>query len=425
MSNSISGDLTGEIRLLLESARRAAEGALFPGQRLSARVIEMLVTGDVLLELGKSRLTVSTSTPLQLQSGDRVRVEVVTAGPTPELRIVTDKTAVAPQAGTVQSTGAPVAPAVPGAPAAPAAPGAPAATAVADQPATLSPRDLPVIMRALAEMMPAGIPIIPIAKAGQTFLQAAAAADLQPAVVEQIQRLLAPLHASLPPAELAPMMRDFLAQSGLFTENHLGAALQKHPGSLSLTADQRSPLTPDQRQAIADVRLLLGELTPAGTPMPDPVRVFAEAVLREQLVVAEQLAATNSGQVAIPFMFGEECVDVRFTWDRQARQETAERPSPDDDQTISLGVFVNLSIFGGIEARLVWKPESFAVTFYVEREDTRAIVEAGLSELSKELAASGFPAVTTNVWFNPDRVSAGVTPAKPAIPAGTILDVMA
>jgi hypothetical protein len=456
MSSSISGDLAGENRLLLELMGREAETALRPGQRLPARVIEMLLMGDVLLELGQSRVTVPTSTPLQ--PGDRVRLEVVTAGPTPafrivtdtptaateaalvtgqriaarvlemlssgdvlldlgasravvrasgplqpgervvldvvsggakpELRIATDKTAVTPQATTAQPPG------------------------VAGPPAGLNPRDLPAIMRAFAEMVPTGIPI---ARAGQTFLQAALAADLRPAVVEQIQRLLAPLHAALPPAELAPVLRAFLAQSGLFTENHLRAALQQHPG----------PLTADQRPAIADVRLLLGALTTAGTPVPDAVRVFGEALMQQQLVVAEQLAATGSGQMTIPFIFGEERVDIRFTWDRQARQETQERSEPDDDRPISLGVFVNLNIFGAIEARIIWRPESFAVTFYVEREATREIVEAGLSDLSKELSASGLSAVATNVWLNPDRVSAGVTPVRPAIPAGTILDVMA
>ncbi len=65
------------------------------------------------------------------------------------------------------------------------------------------------------------------------------------------------------------------------------------------------------------------------------------------------------------------------------------------------------------------------MTFYVEREATRAIVEAGLSDLSQELSAAGFPAATTNVWLNPDRVSAGITPVRPAIPAGSILDVRA
>jgi hypothetical protein len=386
MSSSISGDLAGESRLLLESMGRAAEAALGPGQRLSARVIEMLLTGDVLLELGQSRATVPTSTPLQ--PGERVQLEVVTAGPTPEFRIVTDKTAVTPQAAIEQPADA------------------------ASPPAALSPSDLPVIMRALAEMVPTGVPI---AQAGQTFLRAAVAADLHPAVVEQIQRLLAPLDAALPPVELATVLRAFLAQSGLFTENHLGAALQEHP----------SPLTADQRDASADVRLLLGALTTAGTPVPDAVRVFGDALLQQQLVVAEQLAATSSGQMAIPVMFGDERVDIRFTWDRQARHETQDRSEPDDDRAISLGVFVNVHIFGAIEARIVWKPESFAVTFYVEREETRAIVEAGLSDLSQELSASGFSAVATNVWLNPDRVSAGVTPVRPAIPAGTILDVMA
>jgi hypothetical protein len=337
MSSSISGDLAGESRLLIESIGRAAEG-----------------------------------------------------GAKPELRIATDTTAVTPQAAIAQLPG------------------------VAGLPVALNPRDLPAILQALAAMAPAGIPI---AQAGQTFLRAAVAADLRPAVVEQIQRLLAPLHAALPPAELAPALRAFLAQSGLFTENHLGAALQERPGPL--TADQR-----DQRHATADVRVLLGALTTAGTPVPDPVRVFGDALLQQQLVVAEQVAATGGGQIAIPFMFGEERVDIRFTWDREA-QETRERSEPDDDRAISLGVFVDLNIFGAIEARIVWKPESFAVTFYVEREATRAIVEGGLSDLSKELSASGFSAVATNVWLNPDRVSAGVTPVRPAIPAGTILDVMA
>ena len=386
MSNSISGDLAGESRLILELLGRPAEAALVAGQRLPARVIEMLLTGDALLELGDSRATVATSTPLQ--PGERVQVEVVTAGPAPEFRIVTDKTAVTPQAALAQQPPGDAAP-----------------------PAALSPRDLPVIMRALAAMVPTGVPI---AQAGQTFLRAAVAANLPPAVVEQIQRLLAPLQAALPPAELAPVLRAFLAQSGLFTENHLGAALQARPG----------PLTADQREAIADVRLLLGALTNPDTPVPDPVRVFGDAILQQQLVVAEQLAATSSGQMAIPFMFGDERVDLRFTWDRQARQETPDRPEPDDDRAISLGVFVNVNIFGAIEARIVWKPESFAVTFYVEREATRAIIEAGLSDLSQELSASGFSAVATNVWLNPGRVSAAVTPMTPTKRGGTILDVM-
>lgn len=457
MSSSISGDLAGEIRFLLGSMGRAGEAALVSGQRLSARVIEMLLTGDVLLELGQNRVTVPTSTPLQ--PGDRVRLEVVTGGPAPEFRIVTDTPAaetgaalvsgqkiaarvletlsagdvlvdVGGSRAVVPASGPPLQPGervvldvvsggakpefriatdqtevTPQAAAAPP-PG------VAGPPAALSPRDLPVILRALAEMAPTGIPI---AQAAQTFLRAAVAADLRPAVVEQLQRLLAPLQAALPPAELAPVLRAFLAQSGLFTENHLGALLQ----------EQTHPLTADQREAaLADIRVLLGALTTADTPVPDAVRVFGDALLQQQLVVAEQLAATGGGQMTIPVLFGDERVDIRFTWDRQARDETPERAEPDDDRSISLGVFVNVHIFGAIEARIVWKPASFAVTFYVEREATRAIVDAGLSDLSQELSAAGFPAVAMNVWLNPDRAAAGVTPVRRAIPAGTILDVM-
>src|SRR5689334_19871173 len=204
MTSSISGDLGAEGRLL-EAVGRAAEAPLAPGQRLSGRVIEMLLTGDVLLELGQGqgRATVATGTPLQ--PGARVQVEVVIAGPAPEFRIVSvsDKTAVTPPPALPEPVGD-------------AAPSL----------AALSPRDLPVILRALADMGASGIPIAQAAQAAQTFLRAAVAADLHPAVLEQIQRWLAPLDAALPAGELAPVLRAFLAQSGLFTENRLGAMLQ-------------------------------------------------------------------------------------------------------------------------------------------------------------------------------------------------------
>jgi hypothetical protein len=347
MSNSISGDLGGQVRIVPDTPTAAAEAK-------------------------------------------------------PEGRVANDKAAVMPQAQVAL--------------AAPALAPTAGVAGPLGPPVALSPRDLPVIMRALAEMV---LTDIPIAQAAQTFLRAAVAANLPAALVEQIQRMLAPLVAGLPAGELALGLRGVLAQSGLFTEHQLGALLQEHSG----------PLTADQLDAIADVRLMLGALTTAaGTSVPDAVRVFGDALLQQQLVVAEQLAATGSGQMAIPVMFGDERVDLRFTWDREGRQGTQDRSESepdDDDRAISLGVFVNVSIFGGIEARLVWKPASFAVTFYVERETTRAVIDAGLSELSKELSASGFPAVAANVWLNPDRVAAGVAPTRRAIPAGTILDVMA
>jgi len=76
---------------------------------------------------------------------------------------------------------------------------------------------------------------------------------------------------------------------------------------------------------------------------------------------------------------------------------------------------------GAIEARLEWQPESLAVTFFVEREATRVIVEAGLDDFSKQLSLSGCPAVTSHVWLNPDRPSHASVPSSGPIPGGTIL----
>jgi hypothetical protein len=272
----------------------------------------------------------------------------------------------------------------------------------------LSARDLPVIMRALAEILPAGVSI---ADAGQEFLRAATASELRSTVVDQIQRLLAPLDAALPPAALAGLIRTFLAQSGLFTENHLREALTHSAGTLTGTQDH----------VVSDLRRLLGELTTPGERVPDAVRAFGEALLQQQLATADRLAATGVGQFAIPFMFGETRVEVVFEWERKARRDQQDRP----DEAISLGVFVHLKALGPIEARLEWQPESLAVTFFVEREATRAIVEAGLDDFSKHLALSGCTGVTSHVWLNPDRPAHASVPSSAPIPGGTILDVMA
>jgi hypothetical protein len=357
---------------------------------MAARVLEILPNGDVLLELGQSRAVVRTSN--LLQPGDRVVLEVVTGGPKPEFRIVTDTTT-SPQ---------PARPADGGNAAAPRSEVDPRGSTL-----PLSARDLPVLMRALGDVHPTAVSI---ADSGENFLRAAGRSDMRSVVVDQIQHLLAPLESALPPAALAGLIRTFLAQSGLFTENHLREALTNGTGAL----------TGNQEHVVSDVRLLLGELTTPGERVPEPVRAFGDALLQQQLATADRLAATGVGQFAVPIMFGETRVEVVFEWERKARRDQQDRPG----QAISLGVFVHLKTLGAIEARLEWQPESLAVTFFVEREATRAIVEAGLDDFSKHLALAGCQGVTSHVWLNPDRPSRAAVPSSTPIPGGSILDVM-
>jgi hypothetical protein len=472
MLEVVAGGPKPEFRIVPESAPSSPQPAA--GQRFEARVLEILPSGEAVVEFGQSHATVRTTTPLQ--PGERVVLEVVTGGVKPEIRIVPDAPAAAPQPG--------------------ARPG--------PEP-SLSAHDLPVILRAMTQALAGGVPTanaggvplanpggVPLANAGQEFLSAATASALRPAVIAQIERLLAPLEAGAPPAVLAGTIRTFLAQSGLFTENQLDSALKnaavtvdqpraafdlrtllaaltsdgkpesqadgapKNPaGALknaaptpdqpraaidlrtllaTLPSDGRAetqndqtlkneirPPASDQPRAAFDLRMLLGALTTEGKPVPDAVRAFGDALLQQQLVVAERLAATGVGHVVVPFVFGEKPVDVVVEWERQRGDDKQETP----DGTISLGVFVRLPSLGAIEARLEWLAESLNVNFFVEREETRSLVQASLDDFSKELSQSGVSAVSSHVWLNPERVSKGPPPDKRPSSGGTILDVTA
>ena len=382
MSSGIGGDMAvpAGIHLASGSVSAATDGELRIGQRVLARVLELLSSDDILFEFGLNRTVVHTSR--SMQQGDRVLLEVVAGGVEPKFRLVADMTGERRQ---------------------------PTAVAIDRQglPPALSARDLPVILRALADTWPT---VVTLAGAGQEFLSTLPS-DLGPDVVAQIQRLLAPLDAGLPPAALAAMIRTFFAQSGLFTENQLRGALESDTGALQ----------GDQHHLAFDVRLLLGGLASDAQAVPDAVRSFGDALLQMQLAVAERLATTGVGAFVIPFMFGEERVDVAFEWERQARSERRDRP----DHTISLGVFVRLPSLGAIEARVEWQPDSLAVTFYVEREATCAIVEAGLSDFSERLSLSGCTGVTVHVRLRPERTSSAPLPGRRTMPGGTILNVMA
>ena len=428
---------------------------LAAGQRLTGRVTETLPHGEVLVTFGQNRVAVSPSDPLQ--RGDQVELEVVTGGTEPELRLVRDTLAaawppaaalpVAARALEILPTDAAASELDLGPAAVPtsnplqpgvgvgvdvvmrtAEPRLPVVTddTAASQPAEEPPpsldpqraavhlgvRDLEVIIRALADASPSGIPI---AQAGEEFLRAALGIALPPAVSEQIQRLYAPLDAARPTEELAAMIRTFIAQSGLFTENHLREALKK--GAVTLATDE-------DHDAVADVRWLLGQVTAAGTPVPDAVRSFGEALLQQQLVVVERQAATGVGYIEIPFMFGGERVDVTFEWDGQAgREQQQDDPQEGPQRTVSLGVFVHLKVLGAIETRVEWQPGSLNITFLVEREATRAIVDAALAGFSEHLSLTDSPPVTSSVRLKSDHPSKAPPSVSTLIPGGAIFDV--
>ena len=96
MSSGMGSDMAmlGGLPLLVGPVSPAADAELRPGQRVAARVLQILPSGDVLLGFGQSQAVVATSHVLR--PGDRVALEVVTGGPRPEFRMMSVNTSVSP-----------------------------------------------------------------------------------------------------------------------------------------------------------------------------------------------------------------------------------------------------------------------------------------------------------------------------------------
>jgi hypothetical protein len=232
-------------------------------------------------------------------------------------------------------------------------------------------------------------------------LQEAARALLPPAAREALQQRLQPIPLDAPPAAIGQALRGLLENGGALFEAHLAALLAAQP---AMTTEQLvAALGPD-------LRVLLGRLSGAAARLvqknapgavegedPGPeasaalarevsgsTQAVAGKVLEQQLLLAHDWIADTVLSFEFPVTLpGEERrALLRFGRDREAGggEEAAQ-------EAYRISLQLDSDELGAVNASAAWRGGACQVTVFVEREATRASLNAHRDSLRAGLGS--------------------------------------
>jgi hypothetical protein len=428
---------TAMLRLLTSLASTPAVPGFSAGERLTARVVERLPSGDVRLEVGGRQILARPA--VQLLPGQILDLEVVRTAPDVELRLLQGSARFSEQAfaEAVLGQARREMPAVD-------------ATAVWRALLALPPDRLAATVSALSKQLSALLHAAPPAPQGVGTPAPAAAglaavleaiapstrgepgtaphasATTAAAVGRALAQWLGPLDGSTDAGLTALALRRFAEQGGLLFETRLRAALAA-AGAPTASA----PGTGLPHAVVSDARVLLallGRSLPSaagpalGTRPPATGRLDAEpaaqlasaaaadTVTREHVRLTEHVLArqvelayhwVKDGvlrlDVPLDLPFGRTTVRVRLSRDGAAPGE----PGPAEGHVVQ--VTLALGPLGFLEANARWHRHELSVSLYVEHDTARALVEPLVPGLVDGLRASGFTDVAATLGVDPGR----------------------
>jgi hypothetical protein len=341
------------------------------GQHVLARVLQMVSSESVLLEISGQRFT--TSTPVPLVPGQILDVAVRSTGTVVDLELLDPPDVISDRAYALASVIE-----------------ARHASAASAPPSLEAIRTL---LASLPPVRPGEDPVTP-----QASLSARAAAALLPA----------PLDAD--GARLATTLRHAVTASGLFFEARLAAALPPEAGRADLAA------VADDRRAV------LAELAARGIQSPpfDETRAaLAADLLSRQVEVAYHRVKDGELRLDVPVMIGATPADVHL----RVREDrgTAAEGEPASGRTIDL--MLDLPELGRVRASIGWTPGQVSTRLRVAAPSQAETLESGLSELDARLRAVGFRHVAVSVQIDPDALVSAAESPEPPLPGGSILHV--
>ncbi len=359
------------------------------GQVLPARVLAELKPDLVRLRIATTELLART--PLPLKTGTRLKLEVVSQQPIPELRILREH----PKTPTEQRLRA-------------------IKTAVARQ---LPPTE---VRRVLTELSRAATEIRNPVAESRINPEPSKQTEVIRRQVEVVRRVETVLRESgIKPAQLTPkQVQRAVQQSGVFHEARLVSGAPPEKGDLKLRLLQvlnvltrdltrpaqtaqmpqmpqmpQIPQTEDKPRALPDNQAPPNPRGPAGDSLLNRlIRLIEGAVTRIQLQQSAALPAEENPrqawQIDLPIQLQEGTEDVRLR---------IERDGGNDDRDGGPGWSVNLTFdfdtIGTLQCRIGLSGACVATTFWCETAATHARVEQRLPTLQQALEAQGLEVV--------------------------------
>lgn len=437
------------LRLLTSLASTPAVPGFSAGERLTARVVERLSSGDVRLDVGGRQILARPA--VQLLPGQILELEVVRTAPDVELRLLQGSARFSERAfaEAVLGQARREVPAVDG-------------TAVWRALLALPPDRLAATMSALTKQLLAllhGAPPAPQGVATPATAAAGLAAVLETiapstrgepgtaphtaAIGRALAQWLGPLDGSTDAGLTAVALRRFAEQGGWLFETRLRTALTAVGAPAASAPGAGLP-----HAVVSDARVLLAMLGrslpsapgPALEPRPSATgrldaqpaaqlvtAAAADAVTREHARLTEHVLArqvelayhwVKDGvlrlDVPLDLPYGRTTVRVRLSRDGAAPGEPESATGHVVQVTLALGPL------GLLEANARWHRHELRVSLFVERDTAHALVEPLVPGLVDGLRASGFTDVAATLGVDPGRFQRRDVDAETPPPGGVV-----
>lgn len=355
-----------------------AAQAFTPGNRILATVLGTGLESGTLLSLGGRELP--TGGALPYPPGTILRLEVVSGGAQPLLRLVAVESSAAPSGDETAQAPLPTGPPV-------------AAVTYGLAAAVLAAREGGDV-RSAAMSVARWVPAL-VASGLLTASQAEALAKaLAPVPVPASIR-----DGGAATETVARAIADRVANGGLLLERRLaGVVGQPRPEAGSIAAD-------DVRSRLAMVAQLLQQAPPGLESAGQAVTALQDAMLAEQARTAAHLARDGVVDVRIPLQIEGQAAEMRL---RMQIQRDAEPQGGQDADAPWRQVRLDLALegLGRIQVRLAVMAPQVRAEFFVEHPGTADRIEAGLAALGSALEEAGFAQVLSRVIVDPVRVCA-------------------
>lgn len=361
------------------------------GQRVVGRVLEQTAPNQFLLAVGVERMLAHST--LALSTGAEIALEVMKAGATIEMRLITADT-----------------------------------RAALDESGIASAAEERFSLAALVNAVRTGGERQVAAFDRRAFLETLnhlvkSGGVKGTADIEALARALAPPATGEDAPLLAARLRAAFENGGQLFEAHLRSVLESNP---QLSDEQALERTRE------DARSLMGRAAATladrgeddvATSARSHLEAAAEQVLAKQVQSALHWLADGTLTFKLPIRLPSGETDAEVTFRRLIQEDDSD--TPEKSPAFNVRFRVDSDVLGTVDASASWSGGALSTTISVATADAKDLLQPELAMLERGLRET-FPQVHASLVVDPVRVHASpLNEAVPELPGGSLLNVHA